>query len=161
MKLKRSLLVGLLVLTAFSGLVASANGASTYLDMESGGATFPPKLLDGARIDLGDGPLSLPADQPYHIWQGWAQPGWTDLSSDGKVYFKALTMTLTIDGEPVKLHTWKGHFKEVYIGGTLYLDAMVKIYYVEFPEYYFSPGNYNFVLRATNIETIDVVIDFY
>ena len=160
MKFNKPLIIGLIMLTAFNITVASANGVSVYLKENSGGPTFPPKLLDGTRIELVDG-LTLPADQPYHVWQGWAQPGWTDLNSDGKVYFKALTMTLTIDGESVKLKTWKGHFKELDIGGALVYDVMVKIFYVEFPENHFNAGGYNFVLKATNMETIDVTINFY
>jgi hypothetical protein len=161
MKFKRSLIFCLIMVTAFSVAVVSANGVSVYLGEASGGPTFPPKLLDGTKIDLEDGPITLPADQPYHVWQGWAQPGWTDLSSDGKVYFKALTVSLTIDGDPVKLKTWKGHFKELNVGGVLYYDVMIKIFYAEFPEGYFSAGDYDFVLKATNKPTIDVTITFY
>ena len=160
MKLKNMLFLSLFLLSTLGSMAGSVHGVGTYLAKESDGEKFPPKLLDGTRIDLENGPFTLPANQPYHIYQGWFQVGWNDLSSDGKVYFKALTMTLTINDEPIKLHTWKRHFKEINLGGTQYFDVMIKIFYVEFPEDYFSTGAYNFELKATNIPTIDVTINF-
>jgi hypothetical protein len=159
MKLKNTLFLSLFMLTTFSIMVVPVNSVGTYLEKGSGGASFEPKTLDGTRIVLEDG-LILPANQAYHIWQGWYQEGWKDLSTIDKEYFKLLTMKLTIDGEPVKLHTWKHHYKEVEYNGKILVDVMFKIFYVEFKEGYFQVGDHSFLLKATNIPDIFATINF-
>jgi len=161
MKLKRTLFLSLFILTTFSGMIVSVNGVGTYLEKESGGVKFPPKLLDGNRIELNGEEYELPANKAYHIWQGWYQEGWTELSQFVKFNFKYRTMTLTINGEPVKLHTWKRHYKVIEYNGTTLVDVMFKVFYVEFKEDYFALGEYNFTLSPTNIPSINCTVNFY
>jgi len=161
MKLKRTLFLSLFILTTFSSLVVPVNGTGTYVESKSGGAKFPPKLLDGTRIELNGESYDLPANESYHIWQGWYQVGWTNLSQFDKLNFKYLTMTLTINDEPVKLHTWKRHYKEIVYDGEILVDVMFKIWYVEFKEDHFAPGEYDFTLSPTNVPNIDCTVTFY
>jgi len=153
MKLKRTLFLSIFMMVAMCSIGGTVLAAPSK--------TFPPDFLDGTRINLYEKPYKYPANQAYHIWQGWAQENWSDLSSDGKVDFKAFTITLMINEEPVKLNTWKRHFKEINIDDKLYFDVMIKIFYVEFPAYYFEKGKYVFEMYPTNQPTRTVTIRFY
>ena len=85
---------------------------------------------------------------------------WSKLSSDEKLNFTYRTVSLTIDGEPVKLKKWQHHYTEFEYGGETYYDVKVKIFYVEFPANYFEKGKYVFELRPTNLPTQTVTIRF-
>jgi len=159
MKLKRALLLSLLLVVVSSGL-GVAYGTGPYVVEASAVKEFPPKLLDGTRMDLYEEPYQYSADELNYVFHGWFQEGWGDLSSDGKLYFKYLTITLTIDGVPVKLHKWQHHYKEFVFEGETYYDVKLKYFYVEFPTNYFEPGDYVFELRPTNQPTQIVTLNF-
>ncbi len=153
MKLKRTLFLSIFMMVAMYSLGGTVLAAPSK--------TFPPGFLDGNRINLYEKPYKYPADEPSHVYQGWLIADWSQLTSDEKLNFNYLTVSLTIDGEPVKLRKWQHHYTELEIGGEIYYDVKVKIFYVEFPAYYFEKGKYVFELRPTNIPTRTVTIRFY
>jgi hypothetical protein len=159
MKLRHILFLSLFVIAAFNlgGSVSVAAPATG----DAPGKAFPPKFLDGNRLNLYEKPYRYPADEPSHVFQGWFLPNWSDLTSDEKLYFNYLTVELTIDGEPVKLKTWQHHYAEFEFDGVTYYDVKVKGFYVEFPAYHFEKGKYVFELRPTNQPTQTVTIKFY
>ena len=159
MKLRHILILCLFLATSLS-MGVSASVADPVV-MEASEKPFPPKFLDGNRIDLYNGPYQYPAGEPSYVFQGWFQPNWSDLTSDEKLYFKYLTVDLTIDGEPIKLKKWQHHYKEFELNGVTYYDVKFKGFYVEFKEYHFETGDYVFELRPTNQPTQTVTITFY
>lgn len=161
MKLKSVLFLSLILVVVSSSLGGVANCTRPYVDVKSAVKEFPPKFLDGNRIDLYEKPYRYPTEEPSYVFHGWFYYGWSELSSDDKLYFNYLTITLTIDGVPVKLHKWQHHYKEFVFEGETYYDVKLKYYYVEFPAYYFEKGKYVFELRPTNEPTRTVPIKFY
>jgi hypothetical protein len=152
MKLKRTLFLSLFMMVAMYSLGATVLAAPSQ--------TFPPKFLDGNRINLYEKPYRYPVDEPSYVFQGWIMEDWSQLNSDEKFNLTYRTMSLTIDGVPVKLKKWQHHYPVLEYGGETYYDAKVKIFYVEFPANYFDKGKYVFELRPTNIPTRTVTIKF-
>jgi hypothetical protein len=152
MKLKRTLFLSLFMMVAMYSLGGTVLAAPSQ--------TFPPDFLDGNRINLYEKPYRYPADEPSHVYQGWLEADWSQLTSDEKLNFNYLTVSLTINGEPVKLKKWQHHYTELEYGGETYYDAKVKIFYVEFPANYFEKGKYVFELRGTSEFTRTVTIRF-
>jgi len=152
MKLKRTLFLSIFMMVAMCSLGGTVLAAPSQ--------TFPPDFLDGNRINLYEKPYKYPADEPSHVYQGWLIADWSQLTSDEKLNFNYLTVSLTIDGEPVKLKKWQHHYTELEIGGEIYNDVKIKIFYVEFPAYYFEKGKYVFELRGTSEFTRTVTIRF-
>ena len=160
MKLKRALLLSLLLVVVSSSLGGVAYGTRPYGVEASAVKEFPPKFLDGNRIDLYEKPNRYSANEPSYVFHGWIYYGWSDLSSDSKLNFNYLTITLTIDGVPVKLRKWQHHYKEFVFEGETYYDVKLKYFYVEFPANYFEPGKYVFEIRPTGVDTQTVTINF-
>ena len=152
MKTRNAFSLGMVLMVAMFSL-----GGSVLAVPEQ---NFPPKFLDGARIDLYEKPYRYPADEPSYVFQGWFWEDWSQLSSDKKLEFNYLTVSLTVDGEPVKLQKWQRHYPVLEYGGEIYYDVKVKAFYVEFPANYFDKGKYVFELRPTNIPTRTVTIRF-
>lgn len=161
MKLKNVLFLSLILVVVSSSLGGVAYGTRPDADVKSAVKEFPPKFLDGNRIDLYEAPYRYPANEPSYVFHGFIQEDWSQLSSDWKLYFTYLTITLTIDDVPVRLHKWQHHYKKLVFEGETYYDVKVKFYYAEFPAYYFEQGKYVFELRPTTFPTRTVAIKFY
>jgi len=161
MKLKSVLFLSLILVVVSSSLGGVAYGTRPDADVKSAVKEFPPQFLDGNRINLYEKPYRYPANEPSYVFHGFFQEDWTQLSSDAKLYFNYLTIKLTIDGVPVRLHKWQHHYKELVFEGETFYDVMVKEFYIEFPANYFEQGKYVFELRPTNWPTRTVTIKFY
>ena len=160
MKLKRALLLSMLLVIVSSSLGGVAYGTRPDADVKSAVKEFPPKFLDGNRIDLYEAPYRYPADVPSYVFHGWLQEGWKDLSLYWKLNFNYKTITLTIDGVPVKLRKLQHYYKELVFEGETYYDVKLKFYYAEFPANHFEPGKYVFEIRPTGEKTRTVTIKF-
>jgi hypothetical protein len=148
-------------LVLLSIFAVAAFGCLGTVVLGAPGQVFPPKFLDGNEIDLYEKPYMYAVDEPSYVFHGWFQPQWSSLTSDERLYFTYLTVSLTIDGEPVQLKKWQHHYSEFEYQGTVYYDVKVKGFYVEFPAYHFEKGKYVFELRPTNLPTRTVAIKFH
>ena len=155
----------ILILSLFVAAALNLGSSVSLADPAQGvapGKAFPPKFLDGNRLNLYEKPYRYPADEPSYVFHGFFIDGWSDLTSDEKkIYYNYLTMELTIDGEPVKLKKWQHHYAEFEFGGVTYYDVKIKGFYMEFPAYHFETRDYVFKLMPTSEPTQTVTIKFY
>ena len=105
-----------------------------------------PPFIKGERINVFFGGGVAYVDQPYHVVHGWVFDNWSERTTEEKMLFRSgYGFELEIDGVSVPLRpyfwfhkTWNPGF------GSDWTDVMITNFYVNFPAYSFSAGEYTF-----------------
>ncbi len=112
-------------------------------------------MLGGTRIDLENGPATLPADAQVYVIHGWDLDNWkTRTKEELRDFLENYTFELYINGERADLKRWRHYYVDQ--------DLMKTGFYIEFKAGHFEPGTYTFrgVWLPENTET-NVDIAFY
>lgn len=134
MKMKNA---GPLIATLVMTLILSTAIANAAAPNPGKGRIFPPPMLDGTRIDLKDGPITIPTDSPVYVIHGWDLDNWkTRTKEDRRDFLENYTFELYINGERVELRSWKHYYADQ--------DLMKLGFSVEFNAGHFEPGTYRF-----------------
>lgn len=124
---KTSISLLLLVLLASVLVCVEANPGQK----KAKGQQFPPPFLEGNRIALVQGTLTIPVDQPCYVIHGWGNKDtpWKEFLPEWKqILLRESSFSLTIDDEPIQLMKWNRKYRE-YLD---YEDIMLVLFYVQF-----------------------------
>jgi len=112
-------------------------------------------MLDGIRIDLKEGSITILTDSPVYVIHGWDLDNWKNRTKEERRDFlENYAFELFIDGERAKLRKWRHYYADQ--------DLMKTGFLVEFKVEHFDPEDYTFrgIWRPTDDESI-ITVTFY